>query len=80
MSTIKELADYVSEFSNLHSDSRIAGELKKIQTMISQIQREQTGLIEKRIELMKENEDLRKVIDKLNKEVAKLKNTATAID
>ena len=80
MSTIKELADYVSQFSSVHSDSRIAGELEKIQTMISQIQQEQTGLVEKRIELMKENEDLRKAIDELNKEIVKLKNTAMAID
>ena len=80
MSTIKELADYVSRISILHSDSRKTGELRKIHTMISQIQREQAGLVEKRIELMKENEDLKKEIDELNKEITKLKNTAMAID
>ena len=76
MSTIKELADYVSQLSSSHSDKRYADELRKIENMIAQIQREQTGLIEKRIELMKANEELSKVIDNLNQEIDNLKNTA----
>ena len=80
MSTIKELADYVSQLSRNHSDKRYANELREIETMIAQIQLEQTGLIEKRIELMKANEELSKLIDNLNQEIDNFTNTALKPD
>lgn len=73
MDTIKDLADLVAQISISNTDNRFAGELKEIQTMITKIQLEQTGLVEKRIKLMRENEDLRKEIDDLNKEFVNFK-------
>lgn len=73
MDTIKDLADLVAQISTSNTDNRFADELKEIQTMITKIQLEQTGLVEKRIKLLRENEDLRKEIDDLNKEFVKFK-------
>lgn len=73
MGTIRDLADLIAQVSISNTDKKFAGELREIQTMITKIQLEQTGLVEKRIKLLRENEDLRKEIDDLNKEIFNLK-------
>jgi len=73
MGTIRDLADLIAQVSISNTDKIFAGELREIQTMITKIQLEQTGLVEKRIKLLRENEDLRKEIDDLNKEIFNLK-------
>jgi predicted nuclease with TOPRIM domain len=76
MGTVNDLADIIEKLSSDNNDKVFAGQLRQIQTMITRIQADQTCLAEKRIELMRENEDLRKKIDELNREVGYLKCSA----
>jgi len=75
MGTIKDLADLITNLSCDISEKNFADELRKIKTLIIQIQEFQTDLVEKRIELMRENEDLKNKIDDLNQEINCLKST-----
>jgi cell division septum initiation protein DivIVA len=76
MGTIKELADLITNLSCDITDERFADELRKIKSLMTEIQAFQTNLVEKRIELMRENEDLKNKIDELNQEINCLKHTA----
>ena len=69
MSTINDLADLVSQFSCDISEERFVNEMKRMKTMIAQIQSDQTELVEKRIELIKKNEDLKKEINGLKQKI-----------
>jgi cell division septum initiation protein DivIVA len=76
MGTIKELTDLITNLSCDITEKSFADELRKIKTLTIQIQAFQTDLVEKRIELMRENEDLKNKIDDLNQEINILKLTA----
>jgi hypothetical protein len=69
MASIKELEDLVSQLSCNISDERFSSEIRKILTKIAQIQSCQTKLVEKRIDLMRENEELRDEIEALKTEI-----------
>jgi cell division septum initiation protein DivIVA len=76
MGTIKDLSDLITNLSCDITEKRFADELRKIKTLMTEIQAYQTDLVEKRIKLMRENEDLKNKIDDLNQEINFLRRTA----
>ena len=79
MTTINELSNILSQLSCNISDEIFASKIREIQTMVAKIQSDQTELVEKRIKLMMENEDLKKQIDTLKEEILNLKYDSAAI-
>ncbi len=62
MGTIKDVVDLISNITENAKDRKFVGELRQIQTMISNIQSEQASLYEKNIKLLEENTELKKVL------------------
>ena len=72
MGAIKDLVDLVTKLSDSVQDRKFAAELREIQRMVGSLMSEQAELHESRIELMTDNEKLKKKIPTLEARISDL--------
>lgn len=76
MGAVKDLIDLVARISCTAEDSKLASELREIQSISGSIQSEHAAIHEQRIELMTENVELKQDIISLREEILRLKQEA----
>lgn len=70
MTVIKDIIDLTVELRNKVKDQQLAAEITRIQTLISALQSKHFTVIEKNMQLLAENSDLKKQLSGCKSEVA----------
>ena len=71
---IKDVTDLATQLADRVQDRRFVSDLREIQSMIGEIVSENAGLHERNIELVRENETLRRTIDSIEERIATLES------